>query len=269
MALWFDPQEPPRRAWRNRDGQTVLDIALSKLGFGQGDDEVYQRPEEPSGDCVVLSSSLVSATNDVSAEPSDFPFLSSQALRMRAVERLTWQRDRVGRLLSIYEGQLAQLRSLSDANGAADAAAPQSARRAQGYFAFFSGLVEAPDETFRVSVSRLVGLQKLWGGRAGGRGGTYCVAPSCPHVAIRGSTFCGWHILRDARQRLFVRCEECGLPRPANRALECQGHRRQKSLQARRAGTARSGAANPSRRAPGAQPRTASSRVRRSRSTGK
>jgi hypothetical protein len=98
--------------------------------------------------------------------------------------------------------------------------------RRRFFFAHLSAMLDCPLATSNAQLGRLLHLLKLWMNRTGAARRGYsrelcCLAKDCPHKAIYGSGYCGWHILRDSRQQIFQMCEKCGAPKLASPAFPC------------------------------------------------
>ena len=237
VMSWFDAStsaQPP--LWRNKDGESILDIALREIGIDPTQGKM-QRPEEPPSECVVLNTSVQIPYDPPPRNSTGFPFEISVSQRMAAPERLAWQKDCVDRLIACYEHELEQVDALTVAHNHAVERASNVEKRKLAYFSYLASLMHAPPQVFRANISRLMSMRKLWKNRAleWSRGARdlaeqCCNVRGCPHVAIHGSRFCGWHILNDTRQQLFTRCTVCGAPRLKNIGMfECAGHKPRRS----------------------------------------
>lgn len=226
---WYDGG---RQAWRGKDGDSILDMALREVGIDPTRGKL-RRSEDPPTDCVVLNTGVQIPYDPPPRNTTGFPFSISVNQKMTAPERLSWQKDRIDQMIAFYEHELAQSDAIVQNHAFSVESGSSTDKRQQAFFSHLATLINSPPHVFHAELSRFVSMKKLWTNRelSSERGGRdvaeiSCAVRGCPHVAIHGSCFCGWHILNDTRQQLFTPCGICGAPRLKNLGLyECCGHK--------------------------------------------
>lgn len=239
---------PPKGLSQDKQKPNPIDTALNQLGFSCKQLDV---PRLKSPKIVFQASSLTSPTSF--PDRHMFPFAKDKPQRARKREVLEWQRDYVEKLVEAYEKELEELDHLIASNSYEKGRVGFLERRMQDYYSFFASLIDTPDDVFRNIITQMISLQKLWRNkifemRKGERdmAEVCCMVSGCPCVAVHGSRFCGWHILKDGREQLFVKCPVCETPRLNNFEVfsECPGHKsktQQKRKESRRTLSAVSG----------------------------
>jgi hypothetical protein len=221
-----------------------LDRALLAAGFDESalaQHPGYERPDDPPDDAILITEHLIGPPKDQTSPEQDFPFSTENQIAVTEAELVRWQEDRARQLIDLYQEQLDQLPDVADANVSALASASPFDQRRQFYYCHLMSILDAPKKTAFEHLNRLICLKKLWQNRRFLEEKqdletceTCCIIPGCPQIAIHGSQFCGWHILRDERQRLFVPCPVCGWPKLNSEAFPCNAHRAERSRTARK-----------------------------------
>jgi hypothetical protein len=185
--------------------------------------------DDPPLKCLLISDNLFCPSETYISEDTPlFPFSTETTLSFAESELIGWQLDLAQHLVRVYELQEAQL--LASLNTFKDPPSTQTTRAQRAHFFadYVISLVDAPERIAVDHLHRLAHLRKLWLNREfapadedGIESEVCCKIQDCSHIAILGSEFCGWHILEDSEQWLFVKCLECGAPRVQGSAVPC------------------------------------------------
>lgn len=217
-----------------------LDKALQKVGLGKmcEQKEKFFRSDDPPKNNILQINRLVGPPiNPIITEENKFIFRIDKQIAFTKKEYLSYLKINTEKLIDCYQRQIDCIDALTNGNILALSKADVIAQRKHFYFCFLESILKAPIHTAFDNLNIIVSLQKLFLNLSFKQSNIIpplqvcCREKNCPQIAIYGSFYCGWHILNDSMQQMFVQCPKCHWPRSSNKHIspQCCGHKHKKN----------------------------------------
>lgn len=215
---------------------STLNDALLKMGLGNEclvQHERFYRSDDPPIYVVCQSNQIVEPKNNHSNDNTIFPFKMDNPLGLTFTknEYFELQKANSEQLINYYQKSLAQLDLIAKENEAAYNKADMYTRRKHFFYCYLTSILNSPLNISFKNVDQIIALKKLFMNQKfkSKLKKNYvekcCKEQHCPQLAICGSSYCGWHILKDPNQSLYEKCPVCGWPRIIKNFLPCQTHK--------------------------------------------
>ncbi|OHT00715.1 hypothetical protein TRFO_32480 [Tritrichomonas foetus] len=215
--------------------ETDFDKVLIILGCSKDSlqqKERFHRSDDPPKDVVMQIARIVSTKSNPINDTNPFHFNTSTSVTMARTEFTNIFKNHTKDLLEYYQAQLAQIDIIASANIIAASRADAIMTRRHFYFCVLTAILNTPKKVAFAQMEQLITLRKLFMNQKLKNNNDQlqfseqcCREPNCPQIAIFGSSYCGWHILKDSAQTLFVKCPTCGWPRLISDFIPCRGHK--------------------------------------------
>lgn len=214
--------------------ETLLDQSLLQIGCTAEclvQHERFYRTDDPPDNVIIQTNQIVGPKAPTFSNKKTFPFQIGAELTFTQKELYELQKIHIQKLIDAYQTQLDNLDLITQGNKASFSNADISVKRRHFYFCYLSSIMNLPVKSGFVKLNQIISLQKLFMNQLFKTRSISnivercCHEQGCPQVAIHGSKYCGWHILKESRQKLFEKCPECGWPRMINDFQPCKGHK--------------------------------------------
>lgn len=218
--------------------KSPLDNALIKIGFGHSlmQHDRFFRSDEPPENVIFQTNQIVEPKYDHSQNDNCmFPFRIENKVDNKMAfaknEFLKFQEMNIKQLLDYYKKLYDHFDSIKEGNKVAVNKADMLVKRKHFYYCYLTSLISSPLNIGLKNLNQLIALRKLFmnykfkSSKKNSFTEQCCIEPNCPQIAICGSSYCGWHILKDPDQHLYKKCPVCGWPCMINNFIPCQIHR--------------------------------------------
>lgn len=219
--------------------RSTINNALIRIGLENAlmhhNRPCFIRSDDPPTNIIFQSNQIVEPKYERSQKENiTFPFKIDKAdnkMFFTKNEFVKLQETNTKQLLEYYKNLLVQFESIKEGNKAAVNKVDMSMKRKHFYYCYLTSLINSPFDSSFVNLNQLIALKKLFmnhkfaSTRSKNCIEQCCKESNCPQIAICGSSYCGWHILRDLNQSLYKKCPVCGWPCMKNDFTPCQNHR--------------------------------------------
>ncbi|OHT16448.1 hypothetical protein TRFO_02712 [Tritrichomonas foetus] len=209
-----------------------LECAITKLGGSISQDRKnrYNLSDSPPENSLIKINRIIGPKQETSHFVNKFPF-QNDAFILDQKEMIQWQIDRISKSLQHIEKLKDQMDDIVTANAFSTINSSHFDKRRQCFYNIFTSILSSPREAAMQQLDILISYKKLILNRYYKEKNIVLADPEkccryrgCPLLAVHGSDFCGWHILLDANQQIYAKCDVCGWPRLKTRDSQCNGH---------------------------------------------